>query len=163
MSKHSKEKKKEIMQISNKDVFVNMIHSVIIMIYFIVLNIINHYCTENIVDFYIKVTYMTLLIISIILIEIAYKKSNKKLAIYGIEYMMISTYILLIETITTTLNLNINKYIIFSSYIFPIYYTFKAIIIETRENAKELKERSDIKDIVKKEKPTKKVAKKRII
>lgn len=161
MSKHSKEKKKINIPIGNKDIFINMLHAVIIIAYFVILNIINYNCTENIFKNYIKISYMIFLVISIITIEIAYKKSNKKLAIYGIEYIVIATYILLIETITTSLDLNINKYIVFSSYIFPIYYTFKSIIIETRYTTKELKQLSDIKEIVKEEKPTKKVAKKR--
>lgn len=161
MSKHSKEKKKINIPIGNKDIFINMLHAVIIIAYFVILNIINYNCTENIFKNYIKISYMIFLVISIITIEIAYKKSNKKLAIYGIEYIVIATYILLIETITTSLDLNINKYIVFSSYIFPIYYTFKSIIIETRHTTKELKQLSDIKEIVKEEKPTKKVAKKR--
>lgn len=163
MSKHSKEKEETKLQICNKEVYINIIYSVIMMAYFIVLNILNHNCTENIFKTCIKISYMIFLIISIITIEIAYKKSSKKLAIYGIEYMVIATYILLIETITTALNLSMNKYIVFSSYIFPIYYIFKAILLETKENTKELKQLSDIKEIVKKEKPTKKVAKKRII
>lgn len=175
MSKHSKEKKKIKEKIYNKEknrineqvcskeIFVNIIYAIVIMLYFIILNIVNYNCTENIFEIYIKASYMTFLIISVITIEIAYRKSNKRLAISGIEYIIIATYILLIETITTALNLNINKYIVFSSYIFSIYYIFKSIIIETTENRKELKQLSDIKDIVKKEKPTKKVAKKRII
>ena len=93
---------------------------------------------------------MIFLAISIITIEISYRKSNKKLAMHGIEYIIIAIYILLLETITTSLGLNINRYIVFSSYIFPIYYTFKAIIIETRQTTKELKQLSDIKEIVKK-------------
>lgn len=163
MSKHSKEKKKINIPIGNKDIFINMIHSIVIITYFVILNIINYNCSLNTFESYLKVSYMIFLAISIITIEISYRKSNKKLAIYGIEYIIIATYLLLLETITTSLDLNINKYIVFSSYIFPIYYTFKSIIIETRQTTKELKQLSDIKEIVKKEKPSKKVAKKRRI
>jgi hypothetical protein len=150
-------------QVCSKEVFINIIYAIVIMLYFVILNVINYNCTEDIFKKYIKISYMTILIISVITIETAYRKNNKKIAINGIEYIIIATYILLIETITTALSLSMNKYIVFSSYVFPIYYIFKSIIMETTENRKELKQLSDIKDIVKKEKPTKKVAKKRII
>ena len=151
------------MQQYNKDIFINMLCAVIVMTYFIILNILNYNCSAKAFEIYTKASCMLVLAVSIIIIEISYKKNNIKMAIYGLEGIIIAIYILLIETITTTFNFKTNTYIVFSSYIFPIYYSFKSIMIQTKETRKELKQMSDIKEIVKKEKPSKKVAKKRII
>lgn len=165
LSQIAKEKKKKVTERRkcNKGVLQNMICAVIIMSYFIALNLVNNMYTPEILKLCIQISYMTYLVIAIIIIEIAYKKNSNKLALHGVESIIIAIYILLMETIITTFNFDTSTYIVFSSYIFPVYYTFKAIIIETRETRNKLKQLSDIKEIVKKEKPSKKVAKKRII
>lgn len=175
LSQATKKERKELSQVAkeeqkltkqrkcNKDVLQNMICAVIIMSYFIMLNVVNQMYTIEIVKRCIQISYMTYLVIAIIIIEIAYKKNSDKLALYGVESMIIAIYIILMETIIVTFNFETSTYIVFSSYIFPVYYTFKSIIIETKESRNRLKQLSDIKEIVKKEKPSKKVAKKRII
>lgn len=162
---YNKEDKKEDKKIEiskyNKDILTNMIYAVISIAYFIALNIVYQYCTESIFKIYTQVSYMLFLVLGILEIEIAYKKNNNKIAVYGVEYIVIATYILLIETITTAFDLNLKKYIVLSSYIFPIYYTLKTILIDTKQRINQYKGLSDIKEIVKAEKPSKKVAKKR--
>lgn len=161
MKEDSKEKKKVKKPNFKRDILINMIYAVMMISYFIALNLVYLNCETNIFQIYIKISYMLFLIIGLITIELSYKKQNYKTAIHGVEYIILAIYILLIERITTAFGFNMKVYIGMSSYIFAIYYTFKSILIDTNERRKKLKQLSDIKDIVKEEKPSKKVAKKR--
>lgn len=157
----NKEKKNILKQQCNIDIFLCILYSIIIGLYFISLNFIKTLSTLQIYEMYTKMSYTVFIIIAIIIYEKAYKKDNGMIAIYGIEFMILAIHILLIERITTAFKLETTKYITTTSYIWPIYYCLKAIIIQTKENRKKLREVSDIEQIVKEEKPSKKVAKKR--
>ena len=157
----NKEKKKILKQECNIDIFLCIIYSIIIGLYFISLNFINMLSTPEIYELYTKISYTVFIIVTILIFEVAYKKDNGITAIYGIEFMVLAIHILLIERITTAFNFDTAQYIVTTSYIWPIYYCLKAIIIQTKENREKLKDASDISEIVKEEKPSKKVAKKR--
>ena len=130
-----------------------LIGAVLTQMYFIILNINS---MSDTLDLYIKISYSIFIIIAILMFEEAYRRNEKSLAINGIEFIILAIHILL-------LNKNTNKEldILQTSYIWPIYYCLKATIIYTKENRRRLRKISDIYDIVKEEKPTKKVAKKR--
>ena len=157
----NKEKKNILKEECNIDIFLCIIYSIIIGIYFISLNFINMLSTPEIYELYTKISYTVFIIVAIIIFEVAYKKDNGITAIYGIEFMVLAIHILLIERTTKAFKFDQAQYIVTTSYIWPIYYCFKAIIIQTNKNRKKLKEASDISEIVKEEKPSKKVAKKR--
>ncbi len=160
-NKKSKEKTNIINKKCNIDIFINILYAVVIQLYFISLNINNILCTPDIADIYIKISYTIFVFIAILIFEVAYKKDNGITAIYGIEFLVLAIHILLIERITNLFSFNKILYITATSYIWPIYYCFKSIIIRTKENREEIKKTSDIEEIVKEEKPIKKVAKKR--
>jgi hypothetical protein len=157
----NKEKKNILKEECNIDIFLCIIYSIIIGLYFISLNFINMLSTQEIYELYTKISYTVFIIVAIIIFEVAYKKDNGITAIYGIEFMVLAIHILLIERITRAFEFNISNYILTTSYIWPIYYCLKAVIIHTKENRRRLRQISDISEIVKEEKPTKKVAKKR--
>lgn len=127
-----------------------IIYAIIVLIYFIFLNGMS---TVQNFYLYVKISYIILILISIIMFEIAYKKDKKHLIVSGIELIILAMHTLLIERSQIS--------IISTSYIWPTYYCLKAVIIYTEENRRKLKQISDIAEIVKEEKPTKKVAKKR--
>ena len=157
----NKESKSIFKRKCNIDIFLSIVFSILITIYFITLNYINIMTPTETYDLFIKISYTGFIATAIIIFEIAYKKDSGIAAIYGIEYMVLAIHILLIERITQVFNLNVSEFIVITSYIWPIYYCLKAIIIYTRENINKLKEVSDVAEIVKEEKPSKKVAKKR--
>lgn len=158
---NSKENKKIQIPNCNKDIYTNMVYAVITMAFFISLNIVYINCETKIFETYIKVSYMLYIVLAIFIYEVAYKKDSGKLAIYGIEYTVIAIYILLIQRIVSIFEFDMLAFIVTSSYIFPIYYTIKSILIDTRERRDKLEQLSDIKEIIKEEKPRKKLAKKR--
>lgn len=157
----NKEKKDILKEECNIDIFLCILYSIIIGIYFISLNFINMLSTAEVYELYNKISYIVFILVAIIIFEVAYKKDNGITAIYGIEFIVLAIHILLIERITVTFNFEEAQYIVITSYIWQIYYCLKAIIIQTKENREKLKESSDIAEIVKQEKPSKKVAKKR--
>ena len=168
-TKESKNKPKVILSIEEiqirKKYKINLlmclIYAVIIETYFVSLNLINTSMAIENFNIYVKISYILFILIAIVLFEIAYKKEKKNFAITGVEFVVIALHILLVGKSVTQSNGGKESYILYSSYIWPIYYCFKAMMIHTKENRRKLKQISDISEIVKEEKPTKKVAKKR--
>lgn len=146
-------------KIANK-IWKNIIIAVVLMIYFITINI----CYKNIeretVLIGLKVASILIMAISIITFEIAYKKDSGVIGITAIEILVIASHTLSIAHVVEASALDFRTYILTSSYIFSIYYVLKSIIIYTNEKRKYLKSLSDIKEIVIND-PIKKDAKKR--
>ena len=144
-----------------KDLLICLVYAIVTIIYFVGINTINILVDIQSFDIYVKSFYMTLILISIILFEIAYKKESKKITVTGIEFMLLALHTLLVGRSITLFNEQKENFILLTSYVWPVYYCLKAIIVYTSENKRRLKQISDIHEIVKEEKPTKKVAKKR--
>lgn len=140
------------------ELLICLIHAIIIEIYFIITNTISTSMPKQSFEIYIKISYVIFTIIAILLFEIAYKKEKKNLAVGGTEFILLAIHTLFIgHSIKDSAKLSILK----TSYVWIIYHCLKAVIIYTKENRRRLKQLSDIAQIVKEEKPTKKVAKKR--
>ena len=101
-----------------------------------------------------------LLFLSILIFEVAYHKDNGKLAINGIEILVIAFHTLTIWYVINRSNLSFQSYLLFSTYAVLIYYILKSIIIYTEGKREYLKSLSDIHEIVNNN-PIKKEAKKR--
>lgn len=144
-----------------KNILKNLIVAIFIMAYFITLNILYMNLQENMLLGTVKICATALLVAGITIIEIAYKKDNGTLAITGIEVLILSMHSLFINHVTKVLNYDFRLYLLTSSYVFAIYYVLKTIIIYTKSRRKYLLSFSDVSDIVKKDEPTVKEAKKR--
>ena len=143
------------------EIYFNVVKALIIMAYFFAFNLLYVRVGENTFDALIDLITMIFLFITIVLFEKAYKKDNGDLAIQGIEMLVLSIHSLTVRYITEKLNLPFQNYVLISSYIFAIYYVFKAIVIYTKGKKEDLDKLSDIKEIVKDE-PIKKEATKKI-
>ena len=143
-----------------KKIFENIIIAIAMMIYFIVINFSYLRMDENILLQGIKVASLVILFLSIIIFEIAYKKDSGRIAINGIEVLVLAIHTLTIWTVINRFKIDFDKYVLFSTYTFAIYYILKSIIIYTIEKKKYLDSLSDIHEIVSNE-PIKKEAKKR--
>ena len=151
---------KEISQEILKKIFFNLIIAIGIMIYFAILNYsydkINQ---DNLVNI-IEICSGVLLLICLILFEVSYKKDSGTLAITAIEFLVLTFHSLLIIHIITRYEYQFQFYILTSSYTIAIYYVLKSIVLYTKGRREYLKGLSDISEIVKKEEPVKKEAKK---
>lgn len=141
--------------------YLNILKAVIIVFYFLILNLTYENISAEHLETGIKILTMIFLFISIYLIEKAYKKDNGDLALSGIEILILSAYTLTTKYITTKYNLNFKIYSLISSYVSAIYFVFKSIVIYTQGRKKLAENLSDIREIVKKEEPIKKEATKK--
>ena len=125
-----------------KKVIFNILKAVGIVVYFIVLILaFNTIKQERLVED-IKVFSGVFLILALIVLERAYKKDS------GVH-------------MTALLKYDFKSYMIASSVVFGVYYVLKAIIVYTKGRKDYLKSLNDISEIVKKDEPLKKEAKKR--
>ena len=154
------EEEKENNKIIRKKIFENLIIAIAMMIYFIIINFSYLRMDENILLQGIKIASIVILIFSIIIFEVAYRKDSGRIAINGIEVLVLAIQTLTIWTVINRFKLEFDRYILFSTYAFAIYYILKSIIIYTIEKKKYLDSLSDIHEIVSNE-PVKKEAKKR--
>lgn len=151
IEKISKERRlnKETKDKINKQVFWNLILSITILIFFIVLKYISINIEKNLCLIIYKTLSTILLIITIVLFEIAYKKDGSTL----ITITSIETLFLAITTLIAPYFL-IERNNMWNSMIgiyFTVYYIIKCFIIYKNEKNKYLKEKNDIIQIVKKE------------
>ena len=101
------------------------------------------------------------MVIGIIYLEKLYKEESGKRAITAIEFFILAIHSLSLIYVMARYEIELKKYLIISSYIFAIYYIIKTIILYMQGRKKYLSSLSDVKEIVKKEKPIKKEATKR--
>ena len=142
------------------NVYKNIVIALAIMIYFIIINSM-YYKVENTQLLNIlKIFSMVILFVGIIILEIAYRKDNGKLGINAIEVIVLAGHTLSTAHIVELQKFSFANYILVSSYVFSIYYLFKAVFIYTKERRDYLKSLSDIKEIVANE-PIKKSATKK--
>ena len=141
-------------------VYENILIAVAIMIYFILINFTYLRIDEEILSIVLKIFSGIILILSLILIEIAYKRDSGKIAINGLELLVLAGYTLSITHVVQVAQVSFTDYILISSYSFSTYYLLKAVIVFTKERREYLKSFNDIHEIVKNE-PIKKEAKKK--
>lgn len=101
------------------------------------------------------------LIVGLFTLEKAYKKDSGKIAITGIELLVLSFHSVSIMHMTNLFKCDFKSYLLISSCVITIYYVLKAIVIYTKNKKEYLKGLSDISEIVKEDEPVKKEAKKR--
>ena len=154
------EDEKENNKIIRNKIFENIIIAIAMTIYFIIINFSYLRMEENILLQGIKIASIIILSLSIAIFEIAYKKDSGRLAINGIEVLVLAIQTLTIWAVINRFKIEFETYILSSTYAFAIYYVLKSIIIYTIEKKKYLDSLSDIHEIVT-NKPIKKVAKKR--
>jgi hypothetical protein len=160
-NKKSKKIPKEISQAILKKMFGSLLKAVGIMIYFIILNLAYSNMKQERLIGDIKVFAGSFLVVGLVFLERAYKEDSGNIAINGIEFLILSLHSLSIMHVITILKYDFRFYLLTSSYIFSIYYVLKAIVLYTKGRREYLNSLSDISDIVKKEEPVKKEAKKR--
>ena len=140
---------KNINNIVTGDILANLAYSSMIMLYFMFFNIQYEAVSELILTKYINISSIAFLLISIIIIEISYKKEDDNILIYGLEFMILAIFTLLIKHIPKLFNCSTQTYILIGSYLFAIYYMLKSTILYTREKQEDLRKLSDIKEIEK--------------
>ena len=144
-----------------KKICLNIFFAIVLMVYFLIINIGYVGLTDENLEKVIELFSGIFLVAGLSKIEKAYKQDNDSKAITAIELLVISMYTLSITHIIKKYKFDFQIYITATSYVCAIYFVFKSIIIYTQSKRKILENASDIKEIVKKEKPVKKEATKK--
>ena len=152
---------KQIPQEALKDIFKNIIIAIGVIIYFAILNFTYFKIEQEKILSVIEICSGVLLLAALILLEIAYKKDSGKFTISAIEFLVLAFHSLSIKYVITRYDYQLQFYLLTSSYVISIYFILKAIIIYTKGRKKYLDTLSDIPEILKKDEPVKKEAKKR--
>ena len=132
----------------NKNIFRNLIFACAITIFFILLNIgfftieKTIYCRDTIIFSFVA------LIVTIILLERAYRTEKGGYILHGIEVLVASIFSYFIPYTYFTYNANITKLIMASPIVFIIYYLIKIAVIWEKSSKNK---KNDIEDIIKKE------------
>lgn len=146
-----------------KRILKNLACAICIIIYFLILVL--AYTRMNVERLAqdIKVFSGMFLVLGLLFLEKSYKNDDGKTAISAIELLVLSFHSLSIIHITTMIKCEFAIYMYVSCGAIGIYYIIKSIVIYTKKKRDDLKSLSDISEIVKKDEPIKKEAKKRNI
>lgn len=139
---------KETKEAIRKKVLKNFLFATGILLFLAVLKLMALNLDKNINILVYKISSVILLVITLVLFEVAYKKDSDTLAITSIEMFFLSIITLLTPYIL------INRPNVFTSIMgvyFTIYYAIKNFIIYRKEKSRYLKEKNDITQIIKKE------------
>lgn len=97
----------------------------------------------------LKVFSVISLLLTIFVIELAYKKDSSKLAINAIELIFISVAFLSLPYLYMYNIYKFQAIVLFGALIFGVYYCIKGIIIIFREKSLYKKRKNDINEIIK--------------
>lgn len=141
----SEEKKKKI----NAKVFQNIIIAIIVVLYFIFLNLGFKNLKPQTFLKDLQVFSIITIGITIILFEKAYQKDSGEITIYGIEALVLSICTLMTIYLGANYTSKFTYILNAISMLFAIYYVAKAIVIYRKMMKKALKQTSDIHKIAK--------------
>lgn len=133
----------------NTRIFENLLLAIIMVIYFIMINVGFNTVEQSVFYIDLRMASMALIISTIIVFEIAYKKDSGKYAIHGIEMMFLSICTLFTESIYKLYN---DKFIYIMgtfSFLFGIYYVGKSIVIYLKMKKSVSKISTDVNKITK--------------
>ena len=144
-----------------KTIFKNVLKAIGVICYFLILVYATTKMDMGRLEKDIKIFAGAYLVIGILVLERAYKKDSGSYALTGVELLTLSLHSLSIMHMVNLFKYELNNYLFISAIIISIYYIIKGMVIYTKEKKDYLKGLSDIPDIVKKDEPVKKEAKKR--
>lgn len=143
-----------------KDVITNAIYLILVTIYFVCFNTQVISFEQAMLIKYIDISSLVFLLIAIVMFEVGYRNKIAKIFINGAEFLVLAIATLLIKHIPKTLGYTIKQYTETITCAFIAYYILKSVIMYTKLKQDELKNLSDIKEIVKEE-PIKKETKRK--
>ena len=137
---------KETLKQINKPVFYNILVAIVVLAYMIFL-ILGFYNIPQIVyQVDLKVFSLLILFLAIVLLEKAYKKDSGKIALYGVEAIVLATVTMALIYINLMFSSKYVNIVLIISYILAIYYVIKSIVIYLREKKKYFVD--DMKEII---------------
>lgn len=147
------EEKRKLPQNVKENIKTNIFHSliaaVIILAYLAAINVMYYSFEQNAFEHYMKYFALGIIVITVIDIELAYRKDSKKLALIGIELLacgILSLYIPYIYLHTTAY---LRNCVMLLPVLLLVYYAFKSMVIFKQNQFKHQNNLSDVKDLLK--------------
>ena len=150
----------KVKNILTQNIVINLTYAIVTVIYFVFISTQYSKFSGINLNNYIHISSLFFLGISIIIMEISFKKSDELIFTNGIEFLAMAVFILLTQHMTKLFNYSIQVYTLAGANFIGIYYILKSAILYTKEQQNKLNNLSDIKEIVKDE-PIKKVSKRK--
>lgn len=143
----------EVKEKIKKEVFTNIVIASIAILYLIFIILGSEGSTKNVRTTDLNIFCMLFLGVAIYLFEIAYRKDNGKLAMYGIESLVVAIFTLFLPYIIFELNEKNKEYYLTATIFVASYYILKSLTVSIKTKNKHMNINiSDVKEIVKKEK-----------
>ena len=146
------EEKRKLPQNVKENIKTNIFHSLIaaaiILAYFAAINLMYYTFKQASFEYYMKFFALGIIIVTVIDMELAYRKDSKKLALIGIELLacaILSLYIPYIYLHTTAF---LRNCVMLLPAGILIYYAFKAMIIFKQNQFKHQNNLSDVKELL---------------
>ena len=147
------EEKRKLPQDVKENIKTNIFHSfiaaLIILAYLAVINIMYYRLEQSVFEYYMKYFALGIIIVTVIDIEIAYRKDSNKLWLIGLELLacgILSLYIPYIYLHTTTY---LKNCVMLLPAVLIIYYLFKSMVIFKQNQFKHRNNLSDVKELLK--------------
>jgi len=134
----------------NRKMQINILVAITIMLYLFFLNLVFTNKDEYSFLTDLKLFSMIILMGTITLFELAYKKDDGRYAIFGIESLILAIMTLFFTYVVVFLTDKFKIILVICSLIFAVYYTVKALTIYVKTKKEFNKNKSDVKYIVKK-------------
>lgn len=130
------------------NIFHTLIAALIIVTYLVAINLMYYKFDHNSFEQYMKYFALGIILITVVDIEIAYRKDSKKLALIGVELLtcgVLSLYIPFIYLHTTAY---LRNSIMILPAVLLIYYAFKSFVIFKQNQIKYQNNLSDVKTLL---------------
>ncbi len=150
----------KVKNILTQNIVINLTYAIITVIYFVFISTQYSKFSGINLNNYIHISSLFFLGISIVIMEISFKKSDELIFTNGIEFLAMAVFILLTQHMSKLFNYSIQVYTLAGANFIGIYYILKSAILYTKEQQNKLNNLSDIKEIVKDE-PIKKASKRK--
>ena len=150
----------KVKNILTQNIVINLTYAIITVIYFVFISTQYSKFSGINLNNYIHISSLFFLGISIVIMEISFRKSDELIFTNGIEFLAMAVFILLTQHMTKLFNYSIQVYTLAGANFIGIYYILKSAILYTKEQQNKLNNLSDIKEIVKDE-PIKKASKRK--
>ncbi len=140
---------KEVKDNINTIIFQNLLAATIIMAYFCIINFTYYNFENSIFEEYMKYFALGIILVTVLDIEIAYRKNSIRLWIIGLEFLIIGVVSLYIPYIYLHTNNIIRIIIMILPAILVVYYLFKSLIIYNQKKFHYQNNLSDVKELMK--------------
>ena len=150
----------KVKNILTQNIVINLTYAIITVIYFVFISTQYSKFSGINLNNYIHISSLFFLGISIVIMEISFRKSDELIFTNGIEFLAMAVFILLTQHMAKLFNYSIQVYTLAGANFIGIYYILKSAILYTKEQQNKLNNLSDIKEIVKDE-PIKKASKRK--